>query len=86
MGLVPNGKDGDTRLIFHLSYPRKGKTSINTNTPKELCTVKCKDLPQAIRLCQEAGAGCYMAKADMKSTFRNLPIRKMMMQNIPQQV
>ena len=69
VGLVPKA-DGTTCLIFHLSY---GKSSINANTPREKC-VTYKNLDQAFRLCQEAGQGCFMAKFDMKSTFRNLPI------------
>ena len=76
VGLVPKGIEGDTRLIFHLSYPRGTKKSklINANTPKDKCTVKYKDLLFAIRLCQQVGKGCFIAKADMKSTFHNLPI------------
>ena len=35
VGLVPKGKNGDTRLIFHLSYPRGGNSKyVNANTPK----------------------------------------------------
>ena len=50
--------------------------SVNAGTPPELCTVHYKDLSQAIALCVQAGKGCYVGKADMKSTFRNLPIKK----------
>ena len=74
VGLVPKS-NGDVRLIFHLSYPRKGTRSVNACTPKYLCTVKYKDLPHAIKLCSEAGKGCFAAKVDMKSAFRNLPIK-----------
>ena len=36
IGLVPKDNGKDTRLIFHLSYPRTGpgSTSVNANTPK----------------------------------------------------
>ena len=35
VGLVPKGSTGDTRLIFHLSYPRgKATKSVNANNPK----------------------------------------------------
>ena len=44
----PN-KIEETRLIFHLSYPKKGTTSVNYNTPKHLCTVKYKDLDHAVK-------------------------------------
>ena len=69
------GNGEDTRLIFHLSYPRKGNKSVNACTPHHLCRVTYKDLPYAIKLCMEAGPGCFAAKADMKSAFRNMPIR-----------
>ena len=72
VGLVPKS-NRDIRLIFHLSYPRGGK-SINSQMPKNLYTVKYKDLTQAIRLCMEAGKSCYVVMVDMKSTFQNLPI------------
>ena len=74
IGLVPKA-GGDTRLIFHLSHAVNGTTSLNTNTPRELCTVVYNDFSQAVQMCIEAGQGCYAAKADMKSAFRNLPIR-----------
>ena len=75
IGLVPKGDDGrDTRLIFHISYPRNGN-SVNSQTPHELCTVKYSDLDGAIEMCMTEGAGCYVAKSNMKSAFRNLPIK-----------
>ena len=76
LGLVPKG-DNDVHLIFHLSHPRgKRKLSVNACTPKELCTVKYKDFDRAVRLCIAAGEGCYVAKSNMQSSFRNLPIKK----------
>ena len=75
IGLVPKGENGhDTRLIFHLSYPRSGN-SVNSQMPKEWCTVHYNELDQAIAMCVEAGKGCYITKSDMKSTFCNLPIK-----------
>ena len=74
IGLVPKS-NGDVRLISHLSHPSRGNRSVNACTPKTLCSVKYKDLPYAIKLCLEAGRGCHTAKVDMKSAFRNLPIK-----------
>ena len=68
--------NGDSRLIFHLSWSKDGKSSINDYIPKHFCTVKYNDLDQAVRPCMKAGKGCYMAKSDMKSAFRHLPVRK----------
>ena len=37
VGLVPKDGGKDTRLIFHLSYPRVGGEPINSGTPKDIC-------------------------------------------------
>ena len=76
IGLVPKDGGKDTRLIFHLSYPRNGSTSVNDNTPVELCSVQYPDFNDAIQLCMREGKGCFIAKSDMKSAFRNLGIKK----------
>ena len=74
IGLVP--KDGNkTRLIFHLSYPKGGTTSVNINSLDG--SVKYPEFDQAIRLCLEATkilGECYLGKSDMTSAFRHLPI------------
>ena len=76
IGLVPKDNGKDTRLIFHLSYPRNSGKSVNENTPKEWCTVKYPDFNKAIQLCLQAGRYCNVSKSDMKSAFRNLGIKK----------
>ena len=76
IGLVPKDGGKDTRLIFHLSYPRGCKLSVNANTPEELCKVRYPDFNKAIQLCLLAGKSCHIAKSDMKSAFRNLGIKK----------
>ena len=48
---------------------------MNSNMPREKYSVKYSDLDKAIRLCLAAGKGYFTAKSDMKSAFRNLPIR-----------
>ena len=56
IGLVPKAGN-KTRLIFHLSYEfGDGKEdctqgSLNSHTPRELCTVKYKDLDTAVQYC-----------------------------------
>ena len=74
IGLVPKDGGKNTRLIFHLSYPRGSGMSVNENTPKEICSVKYPDFNEAIQLCINAGKGCKIAKSDMKLAFRNLGI------------
>ena len=76
IGLVPKDHGRKTRLIFHLSYPKGGTTSVNSNTPKELSTVSYPDFDDAVRLCLEAGPGCEIAKSDHTAAFRHLGIRK----------
>ena len=79
IGLVPKDQGKDTRLIFHLSYPRSGQ-SISSETPKGLCSVHYPDFNDAIKLilAQDAlQSNCgtiFVGKSDFSSTFRNLPI------------
>ena len=74
VGLVPKDDGKETRLIFHLSYPRSGD-SVNSLTPPEICKVKYSDFDDAVRCCIEEGIGCSIAKSDMSAAFRNLGIK-----------
>ena len=74
IGLVPKDGGKDCRLIFHLSYPRNAKTSLNANTPKEFCTVKYPNFNKVVQLCIKVGVGCKLSKSDMKSAFRILGV------------
>ena len=76
IGLLPKDNGTKTRLIFHLSYPQKGSSSVNVNTPTEMCKVKYCDFDQAIKHCIQEGQGCFIGKSDMASAFRNLGIKK----------
>ena len=76
IGLVPKDNGKKTRLIFHLSFPKKTKLSVNANTPSDLCSVKYKDFDSAVRLCLKAGKGCAAGKSDFSAAFRHLPIAK----------
>ena len=76
IGLVPKDGGKDTRLIFHLSYPRGKGTSVNANTPADKCSVKYPDFNDAIQLCIREGKSCKTAKSDMQSAFRNLGMKK----------
>ena len=67
IGLVPKDGGKATRLIFHLSYPKKERnskrkqgvcensTSLNGNTPREDCTVQYPAFDTAVRLCLGEG-------------------------------
>ena len=67
--LVPKDKGKKTRLIFHLSYPRSGK-SVNSEIPKDPA------FDEAIRIGILAGKACHMGKSDMSSAFRHVPMKK----------
>ena len=74
IGLVAKGENkSDTRLIFHLSYPKRGE-SVNSGIPKECCTVAYPDFMEVVKLCWKAGKNCKIGKSDMTSAFRQLGI------------
>ena len=86
IGLVP--KSGNkTRLIFHLSYNFSDQEidfSLNHFTPEELCSVKYNDLDHAVLSCLEmsriasletGNSTVFLAKSDLMSAFRMLPIK-----------
>ncbi|KAM4652048.1 uncharacterized protein O3C94_014383, partial [Discoglossus pictus] len=72
LGLVPKKEPGTFRLIHHLSYP-KGH-SVNDGIDQELSSVSYASVKQAVRLVRLAGRGALLAKVDIKSAFRLLPI------------
>lgn len=65
LGLVPKKVEGEFRLIHHLSYP-KG-SSVYT-------TVSYTTVGNAIDLVKSVGPNCSLAKTDVKSAFRLVPI------------
>ena len=79
IGLVPKANN-QTRLIFHLSFEFKsGLGSVNSNTPKDLCSVKYKDIDHAVktslRLLKNRDPHhriLFYGKSDLKSAFRIL--------------
>ena len=84
IGLVSKDGGANTRLIFHLSYPRSGD-SVNSCTPREFCTVKYPSFDDAIKLClREIKQGIeivhiengkiliFLGKSDLRSAFCNL--------------
>ena len=73
VGLVPKDKGKKTRLIFHLSYPRKGD-SVNSGVPEDWCSVKYPDFMDAVAICLDDGEACFCAKSDMSMAFRNIPL------------
>ena len=49
---------------------------MNWNISEEDSTVKYASIQDAIQVIQKLGRGCYMAKSDIKSAFRLIPVSK----------
>lgn len=73
LGVVPKKTAGEFRLIHNLSFP-KGY-SINDGIPQTETAVCYATVNDAIRLMKLSGPGCFLAKTDIKSAFRIIPIR-----------
>ena len=72
LGLVPKKEPGEFRMIHHLSYPHGD--SIKDQIDPNRCTVKYAKFDDAITIVQQKGRDCLLAKCDVKSAFRLLPI------------
>ncbi len=72
LGLVPKRAPGDFRLIHQLSFPKGW--SVNDGIASENTCVQYATVADAICLIKCAGPGCFMAKTDIKSAFRIIPI------------
>ena len=72
LGLVPKKEAGAFRLIHDLSFP-KGD-SVNFGIPRECCSVAYEDFDYVVSMLAQVGQGCYIAKADIESAFRIIPI------------
>ena len=76
IGLVPKDNGRATRLIFHLSYPCEGNSSVNANTPDRFTKVKYPDFSDAVKLCLSEGVGSLISRSDFQAALRNLGILK----------
>jgi hypothetical protein len=72
IGLVPKKDGDDFRLIHHLSHPEG--SSINDLIPDELCSVSYTTVDEAIKVIKKIGRGCFLAKTDIASAFRIVPV------------
>ena len=73
IGLVPKKHSGKYRTIFHLSYPKSG-SFINSAIDKEEFSLSYVPVDDAIKAIQKLGKGAYMAKTDIESAFRLIPV------------
>ncbi|KAM3928086.1 uncharacterized protein RB166_006214 [Leptodactylus fuscus] len=72
LGIVPKKESGKFRLIHHLSHP-KG-SSVNDGISRSLASVSYVSFDRAVSLLRVAGPGALMAKSDIESAFRLLPV------------
>ena len=72
VGVVPKKHSTDWRTIYHLSYPPGD--SINDHIPKDPFSLSYVRVDDAIHILQSLGKGAFMAKTDLKSAFRLIPI------------
>lgn len=72
LGLVPKKEPNKFRLIHHLSYPPGN--SLNDFIDPNLCSVQYTSFDEAVHMIQDLGHGCLLAKSDIKSAFRLLPV------------
>ena len=72
-GVIPkHHQPGKWSLILDLSSPRGN--SINDNIDADLCSVRYADIDQAIVLVSELEPGCQLAKLDLQSAYRIVPV------------
>ena len=75
IGLVPKKHSAKFRTIFHLSFPKSGDTSINSSIPKEDLSLQYTTIDNAIKAILGLGQECFLAKTDIESAFRLIPLR-----------
>ena len=72
LGIVPKKAPNEFRRIQHLSYLHEN--SVNSGIPVDFSSVLYASIQDAIVFVKRLGVGCYLAKTDIKSAFRIIPI------------
>lgn len=72
IGVVPKKAQGHNRLIHHLSYP-KGN-SVNDFIDQSFSSVQYTTFDEAVECSIRMGPGSLMAKTDIDSAFRLIPV------------
>ena len=71
---APKKNSNKFRTIFHLSYPKSGSNSINFSISKEDFSLQYVTIDDAIEGIKRFGSGCFLAKTDIESAFRLVPV------------
>lgn len=72
LGLVPKKDPNEYHLIHHLFFPEG--SSVNDFIPDCCATVRYASIRDASKSIKCIGRSCFMAKTDIKSAFRIIPI------------
>ena len=72
LGLRPKKQPGEFRVIHNLSHPIG--SSVNDGIPREFATVKYATVSDAISHILSFGSGAFLAKTDIKSAYRIVPV------------
>ena len=73
LGLIPKGgQPGKFRLIIDLSSPHGA--SVNDGIDPELCSLSYSSVDEAVAQVRRCGIGALMAKLDLKSAYRRVPV------------
>ena len=71
-GVIPKSQPGKWRLIVDLSSPDGG--SVNDGIEPELCSLQYLRLDEVVRKIVHMGQGTVMAKMDIESAYRIVPV------------
>lgn len=72
-GVIPEGHSpGKWRLIVDLSTPTDH--GVNDGIPCDLCSLEYTSVDRAAAIISRLGQGCQLAKLDIKSVYRNIPV------------
>lgn len=72
-GVIPKGhQEGKWRLIVDLSAPKGA--SVNDGVQPALCSLVYTSVDEAARIILQLGRGCELAKLDIKSAYRIVPV------------
>ena len=75
IGIIPKPlQPGKFRLIVDLSSPVGG--SVNDGIDRNLCSLQYVSVDQAARLVAACGKGALMAKTDLCSAYRQVPVHR----------
>lgn len=72
LGVIPKKQPGEYRMIHHLSFPYG--SSVNDFIPSDLCSVHYASVDDAVRMIKKIGSSCTLAKTDVRSAFRIIPV------------